>query len=116
MYDHGVDEQVIKEVTGHRSDAVWAYKRTSDNLLKKALEVIGAQAPTPEFDIDKIPLGPPEPKDVVVPGGPGSKIHKLECTQCITGQCGQMCRFLKNLDAHKDCKVKKVHLSLKYKR
>ena len=30
MYHSGVDEQVIQEITGHRSNAVRAYKRTSD--------------------------------------------------------------------------------------
>ncbi len=99
---------------GHRSDTIRAYKRTSDNLLKKASEVIGSKAE--EFNIDKIPLEPPEPKDVLVPGGPGAKIHKMECTQCKSGECGPMCKFLKNLDVHKDRKVKKVRLSLKYKR
>ncbi len=36
MYSQGIDEQVIKERTGHCSDAVRAYKRTDENLLRKA--------------------------------------------------------------------------------
>ncbi len=34
MYARGVDEQVIKERTGHKSDAVQAYKRTDNKLLR----------------------------------------------------------------------------------
>ncbi len=36
MFNGGVDEQVIKEITGHKSDSVRAYKHTSEGLLKKA--------------------------------------------------------------------------------
>ena len=35
MYDNEVDEQLICEVTGHRSNAVRGYKRTSDKLKRK---------------------------------------------------------------------------------
>ncbi len=40
MYNGGVDEQVIKEITGHKSDSVHAYKHTSEGLLKKASSTI----------------------------------------------------------------------------
>ena len=36
MYSEGVDEQVLKERTGHRSDAVRTYKKTPENLLRQA--------------------------------------------------------------------------------
>ncbi len=36
MYRAGIDEQTICEITGHRSNAIRAYKRTSDNLKCKA--------------------------------------------------------------------------------
>ena len=36
MYEQGVDEQVISEVTGHRSLSVRSYKRTSDMQKRKA--------------------------------------------------------------------------------
>ncbi len=115
MYNQGLDEQVIKEVTGHKSDAVQAYKRMSDNLLKAASNVIGGKSEPKEFDIDSVKLEKPQEKDTVVPGGPGSRIHKLNCTNCKGDQCGQMCRFLQNLEVHRDRKVKKMWLSLKYK-
>ncbi len=40
MFNGGVDEQVIKEITGHKSDSVRAYKHTSEGLLKKAASTI----------------------------------------------------------------------------
>ena len=32
MFENDVPEQIIKEVTGHKSECVWTYKRTSDEL------------------------------------------------------------------------------------
>ncbi len=36
MFNEGIEEQVVKEKTGHRSDAVCAYKRTTEHLLVNA--------------------------------------------------------------------------------
>ncbi len=36
MFNEGIEEQVVKEKTGHRSDAVRAYKRTAEHLLVNA--------------------------------------------------------------------------------
>ena len=43
MYDSDIPEQVIKEITGHKSDCVRVYKRTSDKLLKNASSSIGGE-------------------------------------------------------------------------
>ena len=43
MFDNKVSEQVIKEVTGHKSDCVRVYKRTSDEIRKEASEKISGQ-------------------------------------------------------------------------
>ena len=40
MYHSGIPEQVIKEVTGHRSDCVRICKRTCDDIRQKASETI----------------------------------------------------------------------------
>ena len=40
MYHKGVPEQVIKEVTGHKSDCVRYYKRTSDEIRERASSTI----------------------------------------------------------------------------
>ena len=36
MFNDGIKEQVVKEKTGHRSDAIRAYKRTAEHLLVSA--------------------------------------------------------------------------------
>ncbi len=36
MFTSGIEEQIVKECTGHRSDAVRAYKHTSESLLEAA--------------------------------------------------------------------------------
>ena len=41
MYQSNVPEQVIKEVTGHRSDCVRIYKRTSDDIRENTSNKIG---------------------------------------------------------------------------
>ena len=43
MYQGGVDEQLICEVTGHRSLAVRAYKRTSQDQRKKLSQIISGE-------------------------------------------------------------------------
>ena len=40
LYDAEVDEQVISEITGHRSKAIRDYKRTSEALKRKANSII----------------------------------------------------------------------------
>ena len=40
MYDNDVPEQVIKEVTGHRSECVRTYKRTSEKLKEVASRAV----------------------------------------------------------------------------
>ncbi len=36
MFEGGIEEQLVKEKTGHKSDAVRNYKRTSDTLMQNA--------------------------------------------------------------------------------
>ena len=40
MFQSDVPEQIIKEITGHRSDCVRNYKRSSDDIRKEASETI----------------------------------------------------------------------------
>ena len=44
MFDNHVPEQIIKETTGHTSDCVRTYKRTSDNLRQKASSTLSNNA------------------------------------------------------------------------
>ena len=44
MFDQNVPEQIIKEVTGHRSDCVRVYKRTGDHLRQVASNVVAGES------------------------------------------------------------------------
>ncbi len=49
MFNTGVEEQVVKECTGHKSDAIRAYKRTSDTVLEQAERAaIGEKSKVPK--------------------------------------------------------------------
>ena len=45
LYNANVDEQLISEVTGHRSNAVRGYKRTSSDQLKSVSNILYGQGP-----------------------------------------------------------------------
>ncbi len=62
LYQKGVDEQTIKQFTGHKSDSVQFYKCSCDKILKNVSDVIMtgmstsetvSKPPPEEFDIDK---------------------------------------------------------------
>lgn len=42
MFEAGVDEQLIKIFTGHKSDTVRDYKRVSESLLRKASSTVSS--------------------------------------------------------------------------
>lgn len=46
LYESGVDEQAIQEVTGHTSNAVRAYKRTSDGMKKNLSHILRGEENT----------------------------------------------------------------------
>ncbi len=62
MFNAGVEEQVVKERTGHKSDAVRAYKRTDDSVLEQAEkaaigEKVQSKVPKRVGKVDKEGLG-----------------------------------------------------------
>ena len=44
MFAKNVPEQIIKEVTGHRSECVRTYKCTTDKLREKASSTLNVQS------------------------------------------------------------------------
>ncbi len=40
LYQKGMDEQTIKQFTGHKSDSVRFYKRSLDKILEDASDVV----------------------------------------------------------------------------
>ncbi len=149
MYNGGVNEQVIKEITGHKSDSVRAYKHTSDGLLKKASstivrpehdntlsqpdrhllidsrnaapsdpDVVVLSDTSSEFDIDKLPI-PKKPESVEhVIENSRVPLHNGRCPVAdASGKCPPICHFLTQLNQkHVDHKVKKMRLSLRYRK
>ncbi len=141
IFQKGVDEQLIKCVTGHKSDAVRLYKRPSDKLLKTACDetVVSKGMPKsrkrslPErkvenstdyvapldFDIDSYKIS----EDSKVTNklddsvSESTKSHKKNCPFVDkAGDCTGICGLLKKIDAKatEKKKVKKVKLSLEY--
>lgn len=109
MYSQGIDEQVIKEVTGHHSDAVRAYKQMSDTLLKQASEVIGSEFPK-EFDIDNVELCSEHVVRSVSEESVRSKSHKRDCKMCTKSGGSMLCAFLQKLDEKVEKKKQKLSL------
>ncbi len=134
MFAAGVDEQVIKNFTGHKSDTVRDYKRMNEDLLKKANATVsvpsvkpadnvenadGAEKSEPSvFDIDNTVCG--EKFEPDVPNFMGQKSHshkKRLCETVCAKECDKMCSVLKRIDELSDKRcLKKMRLSLKYQK
>ncbi len=137
LFEVGVDEQLIKNVTGHHSDSVRDYKRANPKLVSEAQKKVCAQKPaetvvksahkSPEtdktdrkrsaaFDIDEYEIPQESVSRYVNLEGLGSKSHKRShCTGAE--ECNEMCEVMKKIDKILEKrKVKKLKLSLKYKR
>ncbi len=129
MFHAGVDEQVIKSFTRHKSDAVCDYKRLSETLLKKANQTVSGKSVDLEppsatvshpldFDIDSVQLPTSsEPPAQVVHSEYGRLSHKNLCPmEKATGSCGPLCSMLRTIDQKNALKAKKMKLSLKFRR
>ncbi len=130
MFEAGVDEQLIKTFTGHKSDAVCDYKRVSDNLLRKASSTVSTppkddsnlsntdELPSLEMLKKKKPKSENiDPEDVQFVDEVMSvpRAHKRPCP--LTGSdtaCTSLCKVLKQIDNHVDQKGKEMQFSLKF--
>ncbi len=114
MYQAGIDEQVIKEFTGHKSDCVRMYKETNSDLLQKANKCVsGDQSSVPSATVSKAP-----DLEMSVPG-PRSKAHKRPCTLASAaddGECSELCKVLEKIDDATMLKTKRMKLSLKFRK
>ena len=138
MFRKGVDEQLIKEVTGHKSNAVRLYKRPSASLLDAACKTVvekesdmsttlkkqklteETSEPEPKpFDIDEYKISESDKVSYKVKKSKfGDQVHKKGCCDGKeSGKCGGLCEVLKKIDEKAaKVKVKKVCLSLKSKK
>ncbi len=106
LYQKGVDEQTIKQFTGHKSDSVWFYKQSCDKILENASDVVmtikscspsvTVSKPLPEeFDINKykIPEVKPAAKAVDNYLFVQNPAHKRPC-KFSDEECQEKCKVL----------------------
>ncbi len=130
LFQSGVGEQIIKEMIGHKSDAVRMYKYSNTQILRQASSKLSAEDTEnkenipPKIDwedaeyCDEV-MTRVEPETVEIHTVP--RQNKAHCTPCKTadkdGNCTALCNILKKIDDKQaECKVKKLKLSLKYRR
>ncbi len=136
MFEAGIDEQLIKTFTGHKSDSVHDYKRVNDVLLRKANSAVtSGKAPTcmqgnpqdcpsletpPKKRKTNENCPPPQDDDDVqyveqVLKGPPTKAHGSVCPLTNEkGRCTNLCFVLKKIDETVESKSKKVKFMLKF--
>lgn len=79
MYQNSCEEQLVKEKTGHRSDAVRSYKRTSESQMRNVSCILyGQESEEPQVKKPKVEtvLKDPESTNVDVEGS-GSSTSKI---------------------------------------
>ncbi len=127
LYQKGVDEQTIKQFTGHKSDSVHFYKQSSNKILENASDVVMTskscspsatvlKPPPEEFDIDKYEI--PEVKPAAKPVDNylfvQNPAHKRPC-KFSDDECEEKCKVLRRIDkvtAKK--KLKSLNIKLKF--
>ncbi len=134
MYVAGIDEQLIMETTGHKSECVHQYKRTSDELLRTAQETVSKEPLTKKakcdgygedivevdesdwFDCNVLPQDDATIAYEVNVDGKPSRLHKNPCH--LVGrdkECKEICEVLKVMDKKTDeLRKKRSRLSLKF--
>ncbi len=76
----GIDEQLIKTFTGHKSDAVRDYKCVSESLLRHASSTITGETSATVVKFDQKPI---ELEDCTIKDTPAHD-EKLVLSQCTT--------------------------------
>ncbi len=114
MFNSGVDEQVIKSITGHKSDAVHTYKNVGAHLLENAQRSIvsGGDSDKKNFKFVNRKVKVPPAESLC------AKAHQKTCQFADEkGVCPPNCAVLKKIDAAMEKKsVKRLKLSVKYRR
>ncbi len=134
MFQAGIDEQLIKTFTGHKSDSVHDYKRVNDSLLRKANRAVSStctkptdsssnqefpslETPTKKKKLDENSY--PHAEDIQfveeVMSSKPTKAHGKPCPLSSgTGQCANLCSVLKKIDETVETNKKKVWFMLKF--
>ncbi len=85
MFEGGIEEQLVKEKTGHKSEAVRTYKHTSDKLMEKAEKAVIC----PGIDTSLIPVQRPPQKEFDIDDDIAS--FDLFCTKKWPKETGAQC-------------------------
>ena len=126
LYQKGVDEQTIKQFTGHKSDSVRFYKQSCDNILENASDVVmttkscspttTVSKPLPEeFDIDKHEILDVKPPAKAVDNYlfVQNPAHKRPC-KFSDEECEEKCKVLRRIDKETaKGKLKSLNIKLK---
>ncbi len=126
MFEAGVNEQLIKTFTGHKSDTVCDYKRVSESLLRKASSTVSSATKSEVCEEPSLEIKPKVFKDfencdpehvqfvedvMTIP----TRAHKCPCLLTDSNTvCTSLCKVLKQIDDHVDKKAKEMHFSLKF--
>ncbi len=130
MFNAGVNEQLIKNFTGHKSDAVREYKRPSSEILDKANQAVVTQAPPsatvtksekPTCSEEKPSIAELTPLNHVKLENFSNSTAKCHPQRCLRGaqigKCDGMCSILQQIDMMSaKRKAKNLKLSLKFRR
>ncbi len=112
MFEGGIEEQLVKEKTGHKSDAVRCYKRTSDQLMQKAEKAVIC----PGIDNSLVSVKKANLKEFNIDNDISS--FDLFCTKKWPKQSEKCCKNglcqLFGLSCVDGKKVKKVKFSVKF--
>ena len=115
LYRQNVDEQTIKEVTGHSSDAVRAYKRSDDSIKRSASAALCGVGDEVEHEgpaakkMKKGPLSEVLKTSFWCQQGNGQQVHRDEClaerARCpvLHGReecCSSLCNVNRVVETH----------------
>ena len=111
MYHCGIPEQMIKEVTGHKSDCVRFYKRTCDDIREKASKTITTGGVTNKISVKSVKVKMVGKKSKVET----DKNSKQSETECDVEPAGHlsMTEMVKNVIKTK-AEIAKKNLGVKF--
>ena len=107
MFSSGIEEQIVKERTGHRSDAVRAYKRTSEHLLEAAEHATIGDKCQPKCTVSR-----PESGDESESPTMHVKLEEQGISVSSEEKSGSLSDFLHRIDEHND--VKRVKFEVQF--
>ncbi len=107
MFSSGIEEQIVKEHTGHRLDTVRTYKRTSEHLLEAAERTTISDKCQPTCTVSKPESGDDESLTMHV------KLEDHSVSVSAEEKSGLLLDFLRHVDECSD--VKRVKFEVQFR-